>query len=135
MLQTFMKRAQTFLESNFSDKHNISVSNLRRLLHAGSMVTYITEQVSTQPGASCLLEILWTKLQMQTKMFENFCSDIKETMKCFALESFNLSCQAQHTKINSRLNFNPGLALIAFSTTRPWLSICFVSIQYKSQRK
>ena len=61
-------------------------------------------------------------------MFENFCSDIKETMKCFALESFNLSCQAEHTKINSRLNFNPGLALIAFSTTRPWLSICFVSI-------
>ena len=35
-------------------------------------------------------------------------------MKCFALESFNLSCQAELTKINSRLNFNPGLALIAF---------------------
>ena len=47
-------------------------------------------------------------------MFENFCSDIMQTMKCFALESFNLSCQAEHTKINSRLNFNPGLALIAF---------------------
>ena len=46
-------------------------------------------------------------------MFENFCSDI-QTMKCFALESFNLSCQAEHTKINSRLNFNPGLALITF---------------------
>ena len=43
-------------------------------------------------------------------MFENFCSDIKETMKRFALESFNFSCQAEHTKINSRLNFNPGLA-------------------------
>ena len=52
-------------------------------------------------------------------MSENFCSEIIETMKCFALENFNLSCQAQHTKINSRLNFNPGLALIAFWTTRP----------------
>ena len=51
-------------------------------------------------------------------MFENFCSDIIQTMKCFTLESFNLSCQAEHTKINSRLNFNPGLALIAFWTTR-----------------
>ena len=28
-------------------------------------------------------------------MFENFCSDIIQTMKCFALESFNLSCQAE----------------------------------------
>ena len=52
-------------------------------------------------------------------MFENFCSDIMETMKCLALESFNLSCQAELTKINSRLNFNPGLALITFWTTRP----------------
>ena len=52
-------------------------------------------------------------------MFENFCSDI-QIMKCFALESFNLSCQAEHTKINNRLNFNPGLALTAFWTTRPW---------------
>ena len=34
-------------------------------------------------------------------MFENFCSDIIQTMKCFALESFNLSSQAEHTKINS----------------------------------
>ena len=42
-------------------------------------------------------------------------------MKCFALESFNLTCQAEHTKINSRLNFNPGLALITFWTTRPWI--------------
>ena len=50
-------------------------------------------------------------------MFENFCSDIIQTMKCFALERFNLSFQAEHTKINSRLNFNPGLSLIAFSTT------------------
>ena len=48
-------------------------------------------------------------------MFEHFCSDIIQTMKCFALESF----QAKHTKINSRLNFNPGLVLIAFWTTRP----------------
>ena len=52
-------------------------------------------------------------------MFENFCSDIIQTMKCFALENFNLTCQAEHTKINSRLNFNPGLVLIAFWTTRP----------------
>ena len=52
-------------------------------------------------------------------MFENFCSDIIETMKCFALERFNLSCQAEHTKINSRLNFNPGLALVTFWTTCP----------------
>ena len=52
-------------------------------------------------------------------MFENFCSDIIQTMKCYALESFNLICQAEHTKINSRLNFKPGLALIAFWTTRP----------------
>ena len=51
-------------------------------------------------------------------MFENFCSDI-QTVKCFALESFNLSCQAEYTKINSRLNFNPGLALINFWTTCP----------------
>ena len=43
-------------------------------------------------------------------MSENFCSDIVQTKKCFALESFNLSCQAEHTKMNSRLNFNPGLA-------------------------
>ena len=47
-------------------------------------------------------------------MFENFYSDIIQTVKCFALESFNLSCQAEHIKINNRLNFNPGLALIAF---------------------
>ena len=47
-------------------------------------------------------------------MFENIGSDIIQTMKYFGLESFNLSCQAEHTKINSRLNFNPGLALIAF---------------------
>ena len=40
-------------------------------------------------------------------------------MKCFALESFNLSCQAEHTKINRQLNFIPGLALIAFRTTHP----------------
>ena len=33
---------------------------------------------------------------------------------------FNLSCQAEHTKINSQLNFNPGLAPTAFWTTRPW---------------
>ena len=52
-------------------------------------------------------------------MFENFCSDIIQIMKCFAFESFNLSFQAEHTKINSRLNFNPRLALIAFWTTRP----------------
>ena len=52
-------------------------------------------------------------------MFGNFCSAIIQTMKYFALESFNLSCQAEHTKINSRLNFNPRLALIAFWTTRP----------------
>ena len=54
-------------------------------------------------------------------MFENFCSDIIQTMKCLALESLNLSCQAEHTKINSRLHFKPGLALIAFWTTRPWV--------------
>ena len=47
-------------------------------------------------------------------MFENFCSDIIQTIKCFALESFNLSCQAEHTQISSRLNFDPELALIAF---------------------
>ena len=34
--------------------------------------------------------------------FESFCSDIIQTVKYFALESFKLSCQAQHTKINSR---------------------------------
>ena len=55
-------------------------------------------------------------------MLENFCSDIIQTMKCFALERFNLSCQSEHTKINSRLNFNPGLALIAFWTTRSRIS-------------
>ena len=53
-------------------------------------------------------------------MFENFCSDVIQTMKCFALESFNLSCQAEHQ--------DSGLALIAFWTTRPrfldfWLII------------
>ena len=47
-------------------------------------------------------------------MFENFCSDIIQTTKCFALERSNLSCQAEHTKIHSRLNFNPGLTLTAF---------------------
>ena len=52
-------------------------------------------------------------------MLENFCSDIVQTMKRFPLESFNLSCQAEHTKINRQLNFNPGLALIAFWATRP----------------
>ena len=60
-------------------------------------------------------------------MFENLCSDIIQTMKCFALESFSLSCQAEHTKINSRLNFNPGLALISFWTTRP----CMVNVNFK----
>ena len=50
-------------------------------------------------------------------MFENFCSDIIQIMKCFTLKSFNLSCQAEHTKINGQLNFNPGLALIVFWTT------------------
>ena len=62
-------------------------------------------------------------------MFENFSSDIIQTMKCFALESFNLSCQAEHTKINGGLNFNPGLVLIAFWTTRSlsvqWWPILF----------
>ena len=52
-------------------------------------------------------------------MIENFCLDIMQSTKCFPLERFNLSCQAEHTKINSRLNFNPGLALIAFWTTGP----------------
>ena len=47
---------------------------------------------------------------------KDFCSDIIQIMKCFALErqNFNLSCQAERTKINSRSDFNPGLALIAF---------------------
>ena len=31
-------------------------------------------------------------------MFENFWTDIIQTMKCLALESFNFSCQAEHTK-------------------------------------
>ena len=31
---------------------------------------------------------------------------IIKIMKCFALKSFNLSCQTEHTKINNRLNFN-----------------------------
>ena len=56
-------------------------------------------------------------------MFENVCSDIVQIMKWFALERFNLSCQAEHTKINNRLNFKPRLALIAFWTTRPWILI------------
>ena len=64
-------------------------------------------------------------------MFENFCSDIIQTMRCFTLESFNLSCQAEHTKINSGLNINPGLALIAFWTTRPW----FVKIYEHNLKK
>ena len=66
-----------------------------------------------------------------------FRSDIIQTMKCFALESFNLICQAEHTKINSRLNFKPGLALIAFWTTRPSsipnfldISICIWSSEH-----
>ena len=54
-------------------------------------------------------------------MFEHFCSDIIQTMKCFSLESLNLSCQAGHTKINSRLNFNPGLALSPFEQPAPVL--------------
>ena len=36
-------------------------------------------------------------------------TDIIQTMKCFALESFN-----HLTKIHSRLNYNPGLVLITF---------------------
>ena len=60
-------------------------------------------------------------------MCENFCSDIIQTMKCFPLERFNLSCQAEHTKINSRLNFNPGLALIAFWTTGPRVNNNFIT--------
>ena len=52
-------------------------------------------------------------------MLENFCSDIIQTMKCFALERFNLSCPAEHTKMNRRLNFNPVLALIAFEQPAP----------------
>ena len=38
-------------------------------------------------------------------MFENFCSDIIQTMKCFALESFNLSCQAEHTKHKQTIKY------------------------------
>ena len=66
-------------------------------------------------------------------MFEDFCSDIIQTMRCFALESFILSCQAEHTKMNSRLHFNPGLALIALRTTRPW-SIKGVLCTYNEQK-
>ena len=29
-------------------------------------------------------------IKMYTKIFENFCSDIIQTMKCFALENFKL---------------------------------------------
>ena len=60
-------------------------------------------------------------------MFENFCSNIIQTMKYFALESFNLS-QAEHTKINKRLNFNPGLVLIAFWTTRRRMRLFYATI-------
>ena len=38
-------------------------------------------------------------------MFENVCSDIMQTLKCFALESFNLSCQAEHTKNKQPIKF------------------------------
>ena len=38
-------------------------------------------------------------------MLETFCSDIIQTMKCFALESFNLSCQAEHTKNKQTIKF------------------------------
>ena len=31
-------------------------------------------------------------------MFENFCSDITQTMKCFALESFKLSSRIYQNK-------------------------------------
>ena len=44
-------------------------------------------------------------IKMLTKMFENFCSDIIQTMKCFALESFNLSCQAEHAKNKEPIKF------------------------------
>ena len=56
-------------------------------------------------------------------MFENFSSDIIQTMKCFPLENFNWSCQVENTKINSQLNFNPGLPLIGFWTTLPWSTL------------
>ena len=36
-------------------------------------------------------------------MFENVCSDIIQTMKCFALEIFNISFQVEHTKIKRRI--------------------------------
>ena len=54
-------------------------------------------------------------------MFKIFCSDIMQTMKCFALENSNWSCQVEHTKTNSRLNFNPALLLIGFWTSYPWV--------------
>ena len=56
----------------------------------------VREKYSYTKGASCskgdylnpgIVEISWTK------MFENFSLDIIQTMKCFAFESFNLSCQ------------------------------------------
>ena len=56
-------------------------------------------------------------------MFENFSSDIIQTMKCFPLENFNWSCQVENTKINSQLNFNPGLPLIGFWTTLHWSTL------------
>ena len=56
-------------------------------------------------------------------MFENFCLEIIETLKYFALEKFNLSCQAEHTKMNSRFNFNPGLsANRPLNNSAQWLS-------------
>ena len=76
----------------------------------------VQKAISANAG---LVEILWTKLQRcrQRCLKISVQIIIIQTMKCFALESFNSRCQAEHAKINSRLKFNPGLALIAFWTT------------------
>ena len=38
-------------------------------------------------------------------MLEHVCSDIIQTMKCLPLESFNLRCQAEHTKNKQTIKF------------------------------
>ena len=62
-------------------------------------------------------------MEILATMFEVFSSDIVQILKCFALERLNFSCQTIHTKMKGRLNFNPGLVLIALLTTVP-CNIC-----------
>ena len=52
-------------------------------------------------------------------MFENFCLYIIQSTKCFALESFNSSCQMEHNKIQQPIKFEPWVNVNRLLNNRP----------------